>query len=229
MHLAFLLLLGLAGMSRGSDSGRPAPADGDSLPGAVVAAADQLLNMAGLLFSDEMATPDSIERVLRSLDRLDLPGELPDGGPDRHRAFDSARQTLHDVTSAGMSRDTNRSSFRELFFAFHNLYLEELQTTFLQDSGVTLLLFSASITCDCTRKLSDNYTRQIVQAKNILEDFPPLLVLDCAVNQGLMDKYGVETLPTVLILDRYNRELARFRETEFILPGLVEHLQGNGR
>jgi hypothetical protein len=229
MYPAALLLLIITGLSWGSNPGRMASVAGDSLPGTVVAAAGRLLDMAGLLFSDEAPTPDSMEALMNSLDSLGLAGAPAAGDPDRHKAFDAARRSLREVTSAGMSRDTVRSSFRELFFTFHNLYLEEFQRTLRGDSGVTLILFSASITCDCTRKLSDSYIRQIVQAKNMLEGFPTLLVMDCAVNPKLMDQYGIETLPTILMLDGNNRELARFRETEFILPGLVEHLQAVGR
>jgi hypothetical protein len=236
MHLVAILLLGLTNLSGGSTPGQTAKAPGDSQSGAVVAAAGQLLDMAGLLFNDGAAPPESLEALTNSLNNLtprgegeDLPGLPSAGDPDRHEAFASAMRTLHDVVAAGMPRDTVRSSFRGLFYAFHNLYSEELQNVFLRDSGVTLVLFSASITCDCTRKLSDSYTRQIVQAKDMLENFPPVLVLDCAADPGLMDRYGIETLPTILILEGNDKEFARLSEKEFILPGLVGHLQSRNQ
>ncbi len=179
--------------------------------------ADRLLEAAACILGDEVIPPD-------------FPGPELDGIDDRgtDTLLIAALRRFREDIGSGAPHDSLRSSFRRFFFALHHSYEGLFRPAVLGHAGPKLLFFTASVTCDCTRRLSDTYTRQLVQAKGILGGLPPTLVIDCATDPSSMDRYRIDNLPTVLLLDGQNRENFRFHTSEFILPLLIEHLQPAG-
>lgn len=209
-----ILLLAVAGSTRGTSQPPGETVAGDGAAAQILRDADRLLEGAALVLGDD-PIPEGFPEVY--IDGIDAGGS---GGA----LTESIAEFRRDL-AAGRSRDALRSAFRRMFFAFHGRYEGLLRAAVLGHAGEKLMLFSASITCDCTRRLTDSYVRQLVQAGRIVGSVPPTLVLDCAADPSAMDRHAIEFLPTILLLDGENREISRLSVSEFILPFIVEHFQ----
>jgi hypothetical protein len=191
----------------------------------------QLFEAARSYFSNETPPPETVNRLTAVLSRIgDIPHShqpragLPSGAADR---FDALRAAISAFTAPGpgtLPFDTVRRAFRDVLYAFHNCYGGYFRHSLPRDGRDKLLLLSASVTCDCTRERSDAYTRDIILAEEYLAGFPHILLLDCSVETGLMESYGVGLLPAVILLDSRDSVLVRFQGIDGILPPLVEFI-----
>lgn len=165
---------------------------------------------------------DSLEDLRRRQPKPDSSAALRE---DPLQKLRTASGRLRNVLDLHIPLDSARTLVREAYYAFLNLYRDDLLREALTSGNRKLLLFSASVTCDCTRKLCDAYIADIAWVQNEIDDFPEVVIIDCTEEPLLMKEYSIDTIPTVIILDEHNREITRIQGEERIISILAETLR----
>jgi len=113
------------------------------------------------------------------------------------------------LRSQSTARDSLHDAFRELFYAFHHLGRPLFHQKVVADGRQAVLLFAASITCECTRRMCDEYVAELARLRGKHTNGIELIIIDSVVNAELLKEYEVETIPSILLLDMPNKELGR--------------------
>ncbi len=110
--------------------------------------------------------------------------------------------------------DTLKKVFRVVNNEFNSLlgnyFLDELKKT----SNKKIIVFSTSISCECTLELCYKQEAEIQKLEKENPDLFDYAVIDAWVNTELQREYNVGFIPTILILDSKNKELKRFVREE---------------
>ena len=117
--------------------------------------------------------------------------------------------------------DTLKKVFRfvnnEFNSQFGNYLLDELK----KSSRKKIILFSTSMSCECTLEMC---CKQEAEIQKLLKENPDLFdyaVVDCFTNFDLQSKYEVEFIPTVFVLDEKDKEIKRFVREEFGIEKII--------
>jgi hypothetical protein len=72
-----------------------------------------------------------------------------------------------------------------------------------------IILFTTSMSCDCTLKMCSDYEKALHQLKDF--DF---IIVDTFYDEVLWEKFNISFVPVIIILDEENNELTRFVRDE---------------
>lgn len=203
-------------------------AGGDTVTDEIRQTRTLLLDMSVAMFSNEAPPRESILQLSSTLDRLSMNAEHTSGDENAKTHAETLAFMafqLKMVAESGTSIDTLRSLFREAFYAFHNLHGAPFLQEALQTKNTKILLFSVSMTCDCTRRRCDANTVDIVRTVKASHRPIDFTVIDCVYSLDLMKEYEIEIFPTVVVLDVNNREIGRLEELEEVYDQLAELLR----
>lgn len=113
------------------------------------------------------------------------------------------------LRSQSTNHDTVRDGFRELFYAFHRLCRPYLYLLASTKPERRILLFAASITCECTRRMCDEYIAELARQRRELRGCFGLVIIDSVFHPELMTHHKVETIPTAIAVDAMGNEIGR--------------------
>lgn len=131
-----------------------------------------------------------------------------------------------DLLSQSASQDTLRDAFRELFYAFHRLCRPYLYQRASTKPERRILLFAASITCECTRRLCDEYIAELARQRRKLQGHVSLVIIDSVFDPELMNHYKVETIPTAIAVDAMGNETRRVQGNDQKAADLNDLING---
>ena len=117
--------------------------------------------------------------------------------------------------------DTLKKVFRfvnnEFNSQFGNYLLDELK----KSSKKKIILFSTSISCECTLEMC---YKQEAEIQKLLKENPDLFdyaVVDCFTNFDLQSKYEIGFIPTVIVLNSKNKEVKRIVIEELEIQKII--------
>jgi len=117
--------------------------------------------------------------------------------------------------------DTLKKVFRfvnnEFNSQFGNYLLDELK----KSSKKKIILFSTSMSCECTLEMC---YKQEAEIQKLLKENPDMFdyaVVDCFTNYDLQSKYEIGFIPTVIVLNSKNKEVKRFMREELEISKII--------
>jgi hypothetical protein len=129
---------------------------------------------------------------------------------------DSLMGRFQQLYSANFGVDTLQSTFKELRQSFLNTFAEYFYTTGMASHTKKVILFSTSMSCACTLKMCEDQEFALYFLGSSHPDLLTVIVVDAFLQDELVKKHTVTFLPTVVVLDESNKELARFEHGEKI-------------
>ena len=133
-----------------------------------------------------------------------------------HGVFDSLVRRFRELVSTNPGIDTLRCVFRDLKWSFLNIFTKYFLGEDAAPENTKILLFSTSVACKCILKMCDEQEQALYLIQSSYKVQPDLIVIDAFSNHDLKEKYDVMLLPTVIVLDKNNKELKRFVSEEKI-------------
>ena len=117
--------------------------------------------------------------------------------------------------------DTLKKVFRivnnEFNSQFGNYLLDELK----KSSKKKIILFSTSMSCECTLEMCYKQEAEIQKLQKENPDLFDYAVVDCFTNFDLQSKYEVGFIPVVLVLDEKDKEIKRFVREELKINKII--------
>jgi hypothetical protein len=194
----------------------------------------RILFDVALDFHDSTQPPaTSIDGLNEALQRVNS----ADGGmfPLSIRAHPAWRRYQQDLTfalfqfdllrSQPINNDSLRDAFRGLLFAFHHLCGPYFYQRATSTAEKKVLLFVASITCECTRRMCDEYTAELVRLRKNQENGFDLVIIDAVVSPDLLKMYDVETIPSAIAMGKANKETGRLAAGENVRARALELIE----
>jgi hypothetical protein len=162
---------------------------------------------------------DILHRISAAADSI-LPHSIR-GHPTRQHNQQNLKFALFQfdlLRSQPTNHDTLRDAFRELFYAFHRFS----QPYLYQRAGTPahILVFSASVTCECTRRMCDEYIAELALLQRTNQSDFDLVIVDSVVNPELMAEYTVTTIPTAIAIDREGNVTGRLEGNDHLVVGM---------
>jgi len=117
-----------------------------------------------------------------------------------------------------LTTDSLRSIFREVATGFECAFFNYFYRLAITPSLAKrkALLFSTSMSCECTLRMCGEYTEALYALKRKMGDDVRILIVDTFRNPKLNSQYKVDFVPVIVVLDETNTELARFVREEQI-------------
>lgn len=123
--------------------------------------------------------------------------------------------------------DTLKKIFRTVNNEFNSLFGEYFYDEIIGSPGKKIIIFSTSMSCECTLEMCYQQESEIQQLKKENPDLFDYAVLDCYTNFDLPTKYEVGFIPVVLVSDKNGKELKRFVREENVYSELNKYLLEN--
>ena len=193
--------------------------------------ARRILFDVALGFHDSTQSPDTyIDSLSEVLQRVNSADE--DMIPKSIRGHPAWRRYQQDLTfalfqfellrSQPIGNDSLRDAFRGLLFAFHHLCGPYFYQRATLTAEKKVLLFVASITCECTRRMCDEYTAELARLRKSEKNGFDLVIIDAVVSPDLLKMYDVETIPTAIAMGKANTETGRLEAGENVRARALE-------
>lgn len=100
-----------------------------------------------------------------------------------------------------------------------------LHSESLKPSGIKILLFITSMSCECTLKMCAEYEQALRELENLYEEEIDFEIIDSYLDEKQTGKYQVSFVPAIIFLDKENKELKRIIREEDIEIQLNDFLQ----
>jgi hypothetical protein len=220
--LSLLLFLAAA-----SASARPVATTSETL---LEEARRQIVLMSGALAEGRYPPASELTGLRSALDAIGRTDAAPAAGREHEprqalRMLDSALSVFGSLELLGVSADSARKEFLRIASAFEFAFSEDFDRAAAGSLRETALLFSTSVSCECTLAMCADYLDALYALQRRRPGRFNIVVVDAFRNTDRSDKYGVEFLPTLVLLDSRQREARRIVREEHIgemLPLLPE-------
>ncbi len=186
-------------------------------------AAQTILFDLAIVFQDSASLPGGqVRQMAEILMRLcETPDSVLPSSMRNDSAVQSERQRLSSALvqfkvyhAEASGRDTLRSAFREIFYAFHGWCRPYLTQKNAAANRTAVMLFAASVTCECTRRMCDEYIAELGRVgRNEIKGLD-IVIIDSAVSPDLLKEHDVNIIPTAIVTDRTGREFGRMNGGE---------------
>jgi hypothetical protein len=110
--------------------------------------------------------------------------------------------------------DSLKKVFRVVNINFNSIFGNYLYEELLKSKKIEILIFSTSISCECTLEMC---YKQETEIQLLQKEYPnkfDYAVVDSFSNFELQSKYNIGFIPTVLIINEKNKEVKRFVREE---------------
>lgn len=114
------------------------------------------------------------------------------------------------LCAANENRDTCLNVLKSFRMKFNTLFGSIALTKVIESHKLKVLLFSTSVSCECTLKACARQEDEIQKLYEELSGKFEYAVIDGFTDSELLWRYGAAFLPTVIVLDEHNRELIVF-------------------
>ena len=159
----------------------------------------------------------SIDRMCRSDSSL-LPPEVSSrkSWRDDLQRLSFWYQLFRVAYDAQCSPESLRTEFHRYSSSFHSMFCDHFLAEARQRQSVTVLLFAPSISCDCTMRMSLGYERLLDSVTTEMGNDVNLIMIDTVFREDLSSAFGILDVPTIVLLDKSNREGRRWVREEAI-------------
>jgi len=161
--------------------------------------------------------------LLSSETGIELSKSFPDVNP---RSIDSLKNHLNEFESVSknISTDSAFVLFNDWYLHFQNIFYEYSKEKFFSSPKQKILLFSASISCYCTLKMSREQTVELLKfvAKN--SDDYDYWIIDSYWYNELQIEYETFFAPSVILFNGNNEVLYKIEYEEKMLSILEKYL-----
>lgn len=117
--------------------------------------------------------------------------------------------------------DSLRKVFRVVNYNFNSIFGRYFYEELFNSTKQNVLVFSTSMSCECTLEMC---SKQEAEIQQLCKENPTVIdyaVVDCFTNFDLQNKYDVGFIPTVIVMDKANKEIKRFVREENIVDKLT--------
>ena len=125
-------------------------------------------------------------------------------------------QTFRVAYDAQCSPDSLRTEFHRFSTSFHLAFCDYFLAEARQQQSVRLLLFAPSISCECTMRMSMGYEHLLDSVTTEIGNGVDLIMIDTVFKEDFCSAFGILDVPTIVLLDRGNREVRRWVREEAI-------------
>ena len=137
------------------------------------------------------------------------------------RSLDSALLRFNEVNRPDLTTDSLRAIFRKIAESFEYTFCDYFHAQAGMSHVKKVLLFSVSISCECTLKMCGEHLDALYALKRHYGNKVSILAVDTFHNTDLKDRYKIEFSPTLVVLDGNNNEVQRFVREERIAQKLT--------
>lgn len=226
MKILFLILVFAAAITNAS-SKSPIP---DTQ---IDTARQQIIEISGILSSAKHPSTLSLDKLrwtLRSIQQMDssqaaVKSLLPKIRPKDMRSLDSALVRFNEMNRPDLSADSLRAIFREIAESFEYTFCDYFHSQARMSHVKKVLLFSVSISCECTLKMCGEHLDALYALKRHYGNKVSILAVDTFHNTDLKDRYMIEYSPTLVVLDENNNEVQRFVRDELNTEKLADLIE----
>jgi hypothetical protein len=117
--------------------------------------------------------------------------------------------------------DTLKKVFRVVNNKFNSLFGNYLLDELKKSSKKKIILFSTSISCECTLEMCYKQEAEIQKLQNENPNLFDYAVMDCFTNFDLQSKYEIGFIPTVIVLNSKNKEVKRIVIEELEIEKII--------
>jgi len=117
--------------------------------------------------------------------------------------------------------DTLKKVFRVVNNKFNSLFGKYLLDELKKSSKKKIILFSTSMSCECTLEMC---YKQEAEIQKLLKENPDMFdyaVVDCFTNYDLQSKFEIGFIPTVIVLDSKNKEVKKIVREELDIEKII--------
>ena len=142
------------------------------------------------------------------------------------RSIDSLRSHLAEFESGlkNISTDSAFVLFNDWYLHFQNLFYDYSKEKFFSSTKEKILLFSTSMSCYCTLKMSREQTAGLLEYISENEGKYDYLIVDSYWHNDLQIKYETFFAPSVLVFDGNNQLLYKIEYDENMIALLSHYL-----
>lgn len=160
----------------------------------------------------------------------DLENLLKYSYTDEYSGFVTSKlKTEYDLFMSSLKHVENIDTLKKIFLAVNNKFNSLSYNYFYQKalkaSKQKILVFSTSMSCECTLDMC--YHQEAEIQKFCKENNFDYAIIDTWEDFEIQQKYKVDFVPTVIILDSENKEIHRFTREENIYSELNRYLLEN--
>lgn len=123
--------------------------------------------------------------------------------------------------------DTLKKIFRAVNNEFNSIYGEYLYNEIISPTGKKIIVFSTSMSCECTLELCYKNEADVQKLRKQKPDLLEYVVVDCFTDSKLQTKHEIGFIPVVIVLDSNSNEIKRFVREENLYSRLSEYLLDN--
>lgn len=141
--------------------------------------------------------------------------------------LDSLKNHLNEfeLESKNISVDSAFVLFNDWYLHFQNIFYEYSKEKFFSSPRTKLLLFSTSMSCYCTLKMSRNQTVDLLKFISDNDDKYDYWIVDSYWYNELQIEYETLFAPSVVIMDGNNKVLQIIEYEEKMLSILTDYLK----
>ncbi|MBK9098532.1 MAG: hypothetical protein IPM14_10555 [bacterium] len=175
---------------------------------------------------DSLITSDFVE--LKKLLSSGISFKLSESSPDASQEkIDSLKNHLNEfeLESKNISVDSAFVLFNDWYLHFQNIFYEFSKQKFFSSPKTKLLLFSTSMSCYCTLKMSRNQTVDLLKFISDNDDKYDYWIVDSYWYNELQIEYETLFAPSVVIMDGNNKVLQIIEYEEKMLSILTDYLK----
>ena len=171
---------------------------------------------------------NDLKNILLSKIDDDLTKSYPDVNP---RSIDSLTNHLAEFESElkNISTDSAFVLFNDWYLHFQNIFYNYSEQKFVASPKTKILLFSTSMSCYCTLKMSRIQTSELLKFISENPDKYDYWVIDSYWFNELQIKYETLFAPSVLVFDGNNQVLYKIEYEEKMLAQLTDYFTNNGQ
>jgi len=130
--------------------------------------------------------------------------------------LDSTLIKFTELQPLNLSVDSLQSLFREIAITFEFTFCDYFHDQAKESFMKKIFLFSTSVSCECTLKMCGEYLEALYSSQRHYGKGLDIVVVDTFHKTDLKDRYKIEFIPTLIVLDENNNELQRFVRDERI-------------
>jgi hypothetical protein len=128
-----------------------------------------------------------------------------------------------------ISTDSAFVIFNDWYLHFQNIFYEYSKEKFFSSGKTQILLFSTSMSCYCTLKMSRNQTVELLKFISENPDKYDYWVIDSYWHSELQIEYETLFAPSVLVFDQSNEMILKIEYEEEMTEKLTTFLSGRDK
>ncbi len=148
--------------------------------------------------------------------------------PEIHKpAFDSLAIHLSEFESQikNITSDSSFVLFNDWYLHLQNVLYEYKKHKYLSSGKPKIILFSTSMSCDCTLKMCREQTADFIKLMSENPGSYDYWVIDSYWNNGLQIEYDTFFSPSVIILNDENSLVKKIEYDEQMVPKLIAFIE----